>query len=304
MNAHRTAPFLLRAACLAGLWSLAVVPDGPASAEAAAGVPAKTTQTVTSRDGTRITCDKWGKGPAIVVVGGALSDRSGAAPLARLLAAHMTVYSYDRRGRGDSGDTAPYAVEREVEDLAALIDAAGGSAHVYGKSSGASLALQAAAVLGDKVKRLALYEPPYSDAAGAAPAWRAFRAQLDALLAADRRSDAVALFMTFVGAPDAVVAQMKASPAWPGFVAMAPTLAYDNAVVGDDRSVPVDIAARVKALTLVMDGGASAGPMPFMRPTADKLATTMPRTQRQTVEGQAHDVDPNVLAPILLAFFR
>ena len=237
---------------------------------------------VTSRDGTRIAYDKWGKGPAVIVVGGALSDRSGSAELAQLLAAHFTVYSYDRRGRGDSADTKPYSVKREIEDIEALIDSAGGSAYVYGKSSGAGLALQAAAALGDKVKKLAIYEPPYSEAEGAAKEWKEFRAKLDALLAADRRADAITLFMKFVGAPDEVVAKMKASPAWPGMLAMAPTLAYDNAVLGDDRSVPVGIAAKVKATTLVMDGGASLGPMPFMRPTADKLGKTIPGAQRQS----------------------
>jgi pimeloyl-ACP methyl ester carboxylesterase len=260
--------------------------------------------TVISRDGTRISYDKWGTGPAVIVVNGALADRSGSSELAQLLASHLTVYSYDRRGRGDSADTKPYSVKREIEDIEALVDSAGGSAYVYGKSSGASLALQAASTLGAKVKKLALYEPPYSEADGAAKEWRQFRAKLDGILAADRRGDAITLFMTFVGAPDEAVATMKTSPAWPGMVAMAPTLAYDTAVVGDDRSVPVEIAATVKASTLVMDGSASSGPMPFMRPTADKLAKAIPGAQRHVVEGQAHDVSPKVLAPILLKFFN
>jgi len=303
MNAHRAAPFLLRLVCLAGLLALASWARAQATAEAARVDKAKTTQAVTSRDGTRITYDKWGKGPALIVVGGALSDRSGSAELAQLLAAHLTVYSYDRRGRGDSADSQPYAVQREIEDIEALIGSAGGSAYVYGKSSGAALALQAASALGGKVKKLALYEAPYNEADGAATKWREFRAQLDGLLAADRRADAIALFMAFVGAPGEVVASMKASPAWPGIVAMAPTLAYDNAVLGDDRSVPVGIAAKVRAVTLVMDGSASAGPMPFMRPTADKIAKSIPGARRQVVEGQAHDVSAKVLAPILLKFF-
>jgi pimeloyl-ACP methyl ester carboxylesterase len=261
-------------------------------------------QVLMSRDGTRIAYDTWGKGPAVIVVNGALSERSSNAELAQLLAAHLTVYSYDRRGRGDSGDTQPYSVKREIEDIEALIDSAGGSACVYGKSAGACLALQAASALGDKVKKLALYEPPYSEAEGAAKEWREFRAKLDGLLAADRRADAITLFMKFVGAPDDVVAKMKASPAWPGMVAMASTLAYDNAVLGDDRSVPVGVAAKVKAITWVMDGSASLGPMPFMRPTADKLAKAIPGARRHVVEGQAHDVSSQVLAPLLLKFFN
>jgi pimeloyl-ACP methyl ester carboxylesterase len=193
---------------------------------------------------------------------------------------------------------------REIEDIAALIDVAGGTAYVYGKSSGACLALEAASSLGDRVRRLAIYEAPYSDAEGAAEEWRRFRPRLDGLLAADRRADAVTLFMNFVGASDEAIAAMRASAAWPGMEALAPTLAYDNAVLGDDRSVPVAIAAKVRAITLVMDGSASLGPMPFMRPTADKLAKAIPDARRRTIEGQAHDVDSKVLAPILREFFN
>jgi pimeloyl-ACP methyl ester carboxylesterase len=261
-------------------------------------------QLVTSQDGTRIAYDKLGKGPALILVYGALATRSGNVELAQLLADHFTVYSYDRRGRGDSADTKPYSVKREIEDMAALIDTAGGPVYIYGKSSGACLALEAASSLGDKVKRLAIYEAPYSEAEGAAKEWREFRSQLDGLLAADRRADAVTLFMKFVGTPDEALAGMKASASWPAMEAMAPTLAYDHAVVGEDRSVPVEKTARVKASTLVMDGGASLGPMPFMRPTADKLARVIPDAQRRTIEGQAHDINPEVLAPILLKFFN
>ena len=260
-------------------------------------------QLVASQDGTRIAYDKSGKGPAVLLVNGALATRSSNSELAQLLAAHFTVYSYDRRGRGDSADTKPHSIKRETEDIAALIDAAGGSAYVYGKSSGACLALEAASSLGDKVKRLAIYEAPYSEAEGAAEEWREFRSKLDGLLAADRRADAVTLFMKFVGASDEAIAEMRASAAGPGMEAMAPTLAYDNAVVGDDRSVPVEIAAKIKAVTLVMDGGASLGTMPFMRPTADKLAKVIPDAQRRTIEGQAHDVSSLVLVPILREFF-
>ena len=288
-----------RSACVAGL-SLALLAGGQALAEAPYVEKGKT---VTSRDGTRISFDRWGQGLPVIVVGGALSDRSGGDELARLVASKFTVISYDRRGRGASTDTRPYSVKREIEDIEALIDSAGGSAYVYGKSSGASLALQATAALQGKVRKLALYEAPFSDAEGAAREWREFRAKLDALLAADRREEAITLFMKFVGAPDEAIAQMKTSPAWPGMLAMAPTLAYDNALLGADRSVPVGIAAKVKADTLVMDGAASAGPLPFMRSTADKLGKTIPGAQRLVVEGQGHDVSPKVLAPILLKFF-
>lgn len=298
MSPKPASPLLFRLACLAALVSLALI----AKAQAAEIRP--TTHTLTSRDGTRIAYDKWdGGGPALVIVGGALSERSGGAELARLLAARFTVYCYDRRGRGDSTDTRPYAVQREIDDLDALIDLAGGSALVYGKSSGAALALQAAAALGPKITRLALYEPPYSESEGAAAQWRVFTAKTQELLAAGRNTDAITGFLRFVGAPDEMIAKMKTSPAWPGMVDMAPTLAYDNALLGEDRAVPVTAAYRIKALTLVLDGGASAGPMPFMRATADKIAKAIPGAQRRTVEGQAHDVSAKALAPILLKFF-
>lgn len=303
MYANRVAWILLQSVSVVWLSSFGL----PANAQTAAGAQradkAKPMY-VTSRDGTRIAFDKLGKGPALVLVGGALSDRAGGGGLAQLLAPRFTVYSYDRRGRGDSTDTPPYAVRREIEDLEALIDDAGGSAFVYGKSSGASLALHATAELGAKIRKLAVYEPPFDDATGAASEWRDFNTKLGALLAADRDADAVTFFLKFVGTPDEVLAKIKASPAWTGMQAMAPTLAYDNAVVGDDRSVPVGIASKIKAPTLVMDGGASLGPMPFMRATADKLAKHIPDARRQIVEGQGHDVSPKVLAPILVKFFE
>lgn len=304
MSANRTTPVLFRTACLAGFLSLVLFANAQGPAKPQSVDKGKTMQQAFSKDGTRIAYDKMGKGPAVIVVNGALSTRSSSAELAQLLAPHFTVYSYDRRGRGDSTDTKPYSVMREIEDLEAIIDAAGGSVYVYGKSSGASLALEAASVLGTKIKKLAIYEAPYSEAEGAAKEWREFRSKFDALLAADRRADAVTSFMKFVGAPDKAIAEMKASPAWPGMEAMAPTLAYDNAVVGDDRSVPVGRAAKIKAITLVMDGGASLQAMPFMRPTADKIAKAIPGAQRRTVEGQAHDVSAKALVPILVEFFK
>jgi pimeloyl-ACP methyl ester carboxylesterase len=292
----------IRKYCLAGL-SLVAMANAQTPTPAPAAHKAAT-QYATSADGTRIAYDKTGKGPAVIVVGGALSDRRGGAELAQLLSSRLTVYSFDRRGRGDSTDTQPYSVKREIEDIEALITVAGGTAHVYGKSSGAALALHAAADLGGaKVKKLALYEAPYSDANGAAQSWRTFRAELDQLLTTNRREEAIAHFMKFVGAPDGAVAGMKASPAWRGMLAMAPTLAYDNALLGEDRSVPVTLAARIESPSLVMDGGASTKQMPYMRVTADKLGKALPNAQRLTVEGQAHDVSAKALAPILLKFF-
>lgn len=317
MKAKAGKSVLLRTVCLAGILSLAFQVHGqePAAGKTASvavqeakGIKkGKTMQVVTSKDGTKIAYEKLGKGPALIVVGGALSARSGAAELAGLLAPYFTVYSYDRRGRGESADNNPFsktdAVKREVQDLEALVDEAGGSAYVYGKSSGACLALEAASTLGDKVKKLVLYEAPYSGEKGAAEEWKGFTSKIDKLLAADQRAEAVTQFLKFVGAPDKAIEGMKASPAWPDMVAMAPTLAYDNAVVGENRSVPVERAAKVMAKTWVMDGGASLQTMPFMRPTADKIAKAIPHARRHTVEGQGHDVNAKVLAPILVKFF-
>lgn len=304
MSANQTMLLSFRTACLGAVLSLATFAIGKATAQEPKVAGGKSVQHATSQDGTRIAYDKAGKGPALVLVNGALATRSSTAELVQLLSPHFTVYTYDRRGRGDSGDTKSYAVKREIEDLAAIIEAAGGSAHVYGKSSGAALAIQASASLGDKVKKLAIYEAPYSDAEGAAKEWKEFRIKFDRLLAANRRADAVTLFLKFVGTPDEALAKMKSTPAWSGMEAMAPTLAYDNAVLGDDRSVPVGVAVKIKTPTLVMNGGASAGPMPFMRTTADKIAKAIPNAQRHTIEGQAHDVDSKVLVPILVRFFN
>jgi pimeloyl-ACP methyl ester carboxylesterase len=266
-------------------------------------VEAATVATVISRDGTKIAYDKLGSGPAVILVNGALSDRAASGGLARLMAERFTAYSYDRRGRGDSGDTQPYAVEREVDDIEALIAHAGGAAYLVGFSSGAALVLEAASMLGPKVSKLAVYEAPYDEAAGAADKWKSYRAEQSDLLTAGRRGDAVVHHMKFVGIPDSVVAEMKASPAWAGMEALAATLPYDVAVVGNDRSVPVERAAKILADALVVDGGASRETMPFMRASADRIAQAIPNAQRRTIDGQGHNVSPGAIAPVLIEFF-
>src|SRR5262245_34249829 len=173
--------------------------------------------TLTSKDGTRIAYERHGEGPPLVLVDGAMCRRQFGpmAPLAKLLAPRFTVAYYDRRGRGDSGDTPPYAVEREVEDLAAIVDALGGSAFVYGTSSGAALAMRAAAS-GVRVRKLVLFEPPYAMDPSASPLLATYRARIDALLAAGRRGDAIALFSKVVGMPAFAIFMMKLMPnVWP-----------------------------------------------------------------------------------------
>jgi pimeloyl-ACP methyl ester carboxylesterase len=229
------------------------------------------------------------------------SRSDGSKPeLVNLLAPHFSVYNYDRRGRGDSGDTQPYAVEREIEDIETLIDEAGGTAYLYGHSSGASLALEATLRLGNKVRKLAMYEAPYNDDPEARRAWREYTENLTEALAANRRGDAVALFMKYVGMPADQIDGMRQAPFWPGLEAIAPTLAYDHAaILGKDVSVPIERAARVPVPALVMNGGAS---YPFMYETARALSQVMPNAKLRTLEGQTHDVSPGVLAPVLVEF--
>ncbi len=258
---------------------------------------------VTSKDGTAIAYDKRGAGPALILVDGAMCFRSFGpmSRLAELLAPRFTVYNYDRRGRGDSGDTQPYALQREVEDIEALIQEAGGSALVYGISSGGALALEAALGLGNKVSKLAIYEAPYNSDKTTQPGWKEYRKQLDQLLAEGRRGDAAALFMQYVGTPADQIEGMRQMPMWPMFEAVAPTLAYDAAALGnnDGRSVPVKRAAKVTVPTLVMNGTA----IPFMLETAEALTNAIPHAKHCTLEGQTHDVNLEVLAPVLVDFF-
>ncbi len=262
--------------------------------------------TITSKDGTMIAYDQSGQGPAVILVGGAFEQRamdSETAQLAAypLMAQHFTVFHYDRRGRGDSTDTPPYAVAREIEDIEALIDTAGGSAFVLGISSGAALAFEAALSLGRKVKKLALYEPPYNDDVDARQAWKTFRHELEETLAAGRRDDAVALFMGLMGVPEEAIAGMRQYPFWPQWVGIAPTIAYDAAALGEEAAVPAERAAALAVPTLIINGSES---YPFMHESAAALASAIPHAQHRTLSGQSHEVAAEALAPVLVEFFQ
>jgi len=259
---------------------------------------------VISKDGTMIAFDQSGQGPALILVDGALQYRAfdqGMVPLADLLAKEFTVIHYDRRGRGDSTDTQTFAVAREIEDIEALIDETGGPAFVYGISSGAALAFEAALALGSKVRKLAIYEAPYNDDESARKAWKEYRRQLNELFAAGRGGDAVGLFMMLVGASAEDVEGMRQHPMWPLWESVGLTLAYDAAALGEDASVPSQKAARLAMPTLVMDGSES---YPFMHTTAVALANAIPHVQHCTLEGQTHEVAPEALAPVLIDFFK
>jgi pimeloyl-ACP methyl ester carboxylesterase len=266
-------------------------------------------RTVTSKDGTTIAFDQVGKGPALIFVDGALQYRAfdqGMAPLADLLSPHFTVFRYDRRGRGDSTDwrpgaVQPYALAREIEDVEAIIAEAGGSAYVYGISSGAALAMEMAVTLGDKIEKLVMYEAPYNDDPAAREAWRTYRKQLNELLAEDRKGEALGLFMMLVGAHADQVEALHQHPMWGMWEAVAQTLAYDAAALGEEAAVPKERASQVTSPTLIMDGSAS---FPFMHVTATALAQAIPHAQHRTLEGQPHEVEASALAPVLTEFFN
>lgn len=254
-----------------------------------------TIETVQSADGTAIAFERTGEGPPLILVGGAFCDRTARAsgtPLAALLAHRFTVLSYDRRGRGDSGDTPPFAVERETDDLAALMAAAGGPVAVFGNSSGGLLALDAAAG-GLAIPKLVIYEPPVILDADQARSFEELAVQLDEAAASDRRADAVELFLTRVmqmAAP--VVAQMRGSPMWPGLEKLAHTLGRDLRITARGPA-RLDRLPDLRGATTVMEGGASP---PWMREAIQTLARAIPGARHRTLEGQTHTVDPGALA--------
>jgi pimeloyl-ACP methyl ester carboxylesterase len=250
---------------------------------------------VTSADGTEIAYERAGDGPSVILVGGGLDDGAENAPLMTELAARFTVVNYARRGRGESGDTLPYALEREVEDIAALIAEAGGPAHVFGASSGGALALEAAAG-GLAIDRVAIYEVPYP--VGMVDVWRQYVEQLAVALAEGRRGDALALFMRVAGATEESIAAARGAPLWARLERLAPTLAYDAACLGDGRP-PARLAA-VACPVLVLTGEDAAG---FYGPAADAVVASVPTARRELLAGQGHVADPAVLAEALSDFF-
>jgi pimeloyl-ACP methyl ester carboxylesterase len=264
------------------------------------------TQTVTSPDGTTIAYSCTGAGPAVIIVDAAFSHRAinpTSPKLAALLGPRFRIYTYDRRGRGESSDTQPYAIRREIEDLAALITAAGGRAFVFGGSSGGILALDAAA-RGVPITKLALYEPPLMVDDSHRPLPEDYQPRLSELVAADRRSDAVALWFTDVlGLPEQAVTGMRSGPFWAELEKVAPTLVYEAQLLADTlrgQPLPPGRWGHITTPTLIVDGGAGEA---FMHTGADALAALLANAQRRTLPGQTHDVAADVLAPVLEEFF-
>ncbi len=279
-------------------------------------------KTVTSKDGTIIAFEQTGKGPALILVVGAFNDRMTGMPLTRMLEAHFTVINYDRRGRGDSGDTLPYSVEREIEDLEALIGEVGGSAYVFGYSSGAVLALKAVGN-GLAISKLILYEPPLftetSSAEGVGSVGHLSSAdgreievsnshstppvklahELDQLVKADQRGEAVELFQTKgVGIPQEVVVQMRNAPFRPMLETMAHTLVYEMTIIGEVSSQPTFLQS-LNTPTLVIAGGKSPT---FLQSAARSLAAALPEGEYRILEGQTHDIVPEAVAPVLTEY--
>jgi pimeloyl-ACP methyl ester carboxylesterase len=259
---------------------------------------------VRSKDGTEIAYDRTGDGPALVLVGGAWNDRMTPAALAQALAAEFSVYTYDRRGRGDSGFTEPYAVEREIEDLEAVIEAAGGSAHAYGHSSGAALALEVAAA-GAPITKLAMYEPPYIVDDTRPPLPADYVEHLEALTAEDKRREIFEYFMTVaVGMPAEMVEPMLDTPMMDAMLPLAHTISYDGRIMlrGSMHAEPLPTSwtETVTVPALVMDGGNSPA---WIRNAARSLVGILPDVRYRTLEGQEHAAAPAAVAPELEEFF-
>ena len=251
-------------------------------------------ETVQARDGTTIAFDRSGLGPGLVLIVGAFSDRSSTTSLAAGLGSRFTVYEYDRRGRGDSDEKGPYSVEREVEDLAALIEAAGGSAFVFGHSSGGALALEAAA-RGIPMNGLAIYEPPYAEGTTAE-----FATKLAELVASGRRAEAAEAFLALVGTPPEALAQITAGPYWAHMLSFANTLPYEITLC-NGGSAPVDRLAHVTTPTLALAGGMSPD---WAREGAEVIAEAIPGAEWRVLEGQGHGAADEVLIPVLDEFFN
>lgn len=259
-------------------------------------------QQVTSADGTRIAFEQLGEGPSVLLVTGALNDRTSRAaglPLARALASQYRVIAFDRRGRRDSTDTPPYSIQREVEDVAALLAELGGKPFVYGHSSGGLLALEAAHA-GLPIQKLALYEPPLALGEGRAPLPPDLVERLGTLVSEDKRSEAVALFLTrAVGIPEPAVHGMTQAPHWPGLMALAHTLRYD-AELAEDPAAILARAPELRVPSRVFGGERSPA---WMKLAVEKLSAALPGAERVLLPGQTHDVDPVALAPLLASFF-
>lgn len=256
-------------------------------------------QHIISKDGTKIAYEKLGNGPAVILISAAAADHTDSMKLAEQLAQHFTVFNYDRRGRGESTDTAPYAVEREIEDIEALIQEAGDHAYLFGSSSGAVLALEAANILKNKVAKLFLYEPPFIINEDRAPVPTNYVQHLNQLIASNQRNEAVEYFMTqAIGVPSEYLEYMKADPSWQAMEGIAHTLAYDGMIMGNTQSgqsLPIN-RWNIQNPTLVITGENSET---FFHDAAKALVVQLPQGKHITLSGQDHSAV--LMAPVDLA---
>jgi pimeloyl-ACP methyl ester carboxylesterase len=258
-------------------------------------------KTTRSKDGTTLAYDVHGSGPELIYITGASCFRSFKPILqdVREFAKEFTVYNYDRRGRGDSGDTLPYSLEREVEDIEAMIDAAGGRAYLYGHSSGAVLALEAALRLGEKVRKAVLYDASYVHDETEKAEYGQLRQRTQNLLEAGKNSEAMSGFLNGIGMPKVFVFLMRLMPDWRVMTALAPTLAYDMALTSD--LPPLERAVKVSVPVQVVVGEKS----PIrIRGVGEQLANAIPNTKLVTITGQDHMVNAKTLLPVLSSFLK
>lgn len=258
-------------------------------------------ETTRSKDGTVIAYDVYGSGPALIYITGASCFRSFMPVVqdAKAFAKEFTVYNYDRRGRGDSGNTLPWSVEREVEDIEALIDAAGGKVFLYGHSSGAVLALEAALRLGDKVRKVVLYDASYVHDEAEKVSYSQLRRTIEGLLKEGKHAAAMKGFLKGIGMPKVFVALLPIFPGWRTMKALAPTLAYDIALTSD--LPPVARAAHVAVPAQILFGQKSPA---SLHSVANQLATAIPGARFAAIPGQDHMVSARALLPKLVAFLK
>ncbi|MEU7474276.1 alpha/beta fold hydrolase [Streptomyces sp. NPDC044984] len=276
-----------------------VVGDGLPLGEDYAGPRDLPVETVVSADGTTIAYEKSGSGPPVVIIGGGLNDKAMFTPLAQSLSRRFTVFNYDRRGRGgsDHGDPEQYTIDREVEDLVAVLDAVGEPGHVFANCSGGMIAIHAAAA-GVPMAKLGLYEPPYSS-----PPLNGDEVdRLKRLVAEDRREEAVTLFgkeiVKFM--TDETLERFKQHPAWQAFESMAPSCVYDAIINDRYGSIPHTLLPKIAVETLVLSGSESA---PWIQEACVTLSEEIPRARLLRIEGEGHLFNQQTGAPLLVEFF-
>jgi len=257
-------------------------------------------KTATSKDGTILAYDVYGTGKPLIYITGASCFRNFKPIVddAKLFANEFRVYNYDRRGRGDSGDTPPYAMEREIEDIEAIIDAAGGKAFLFGHSSGGVLALEAASKLGTKVEKIVIYDPPYVHTEIEKAKYQTLADTVSSLLAKGENKRAMKVFLSGIGMPKLFVWLLPIFPGWKTMHSLAPTLTYDIELTKDFP--PLDRFKHIETPVIVLVGEKSPE---SMHAIGSQIAAAIPHAVFEKIVGQDHMVSAKVLLPKLTKFF-